>query len=181
VTLTLDGFSAAYAKLKPRCSVATNVLPWPTPAQKSAGDQGTAAWQSLQSQKWGTLPDAVAASPNAQALWHQTLELTRDAAAEQKLRLDFLYKILPGCSSAGPLTVRVLEQPQHGAVSIEKGKASTDFPKDDGRAACNTRQSDGTLVFYQSGADYRGADSLTLYVVSPLGDAVTRHYAIDVK
>jgi hypothetical protein len=181
VTLTLDGFSAAYAKLKPRCSVATNVLPWPTPAQKSAGDQGTAAWQSLQSQKWGTLPDAVAASPNAQALWHQTLELTRDAAAEQKLRLDFLYKILPGCSSAGPLTVRVLEQPQHGTLSIEKGKASTDFPKDDGRAACNTRQSDGTLVFYQSGADYRGADSLTLYVVSPLGDAVTRHYAIDVK
>jgi hypothetical protein len=181
VTLTLDGFSAAYAKLKPRCSVATNVLPWPTPAQKSAGDQGTAAWQSLQSQKWGTLPDAVAASPNAQALWHQTLELTRVAAAEQKFRLDFLYKILPGCSSAGPLTVRVLEQPQHGAVSIEKGKASTDFPKDDGRAACNTRQSDGTLVFYQSSADYRGADSLTLYVVSPLGDAVTRHYAIDVK
>jgi hypothetical protein len=181
VTLTLDGFSAAYAKLKPRCSVATNVLPWPTPAQKSAGDQGTAAWQSLQSQKWGTLPDAVAASPNSEVLWHQTLELTRDAAAEQKLRLDFLYKILPGCSSAGPLTVRVLEQPQHGTLSIEKGKASTDFPKDDGRAACNTRQSDGTLVFYQSGADYRGADSLTLYVVSPLGDAVTRHYAIDVK
>jgi hypothetical protein len=181
VTLTLDGFSAAYAKLKPRCSAAANVLPWPTPAQKSAGGQGTAAWLSRQSQKWGTLPDAVAASPNSEVLWHQTLELTRVAAVEQKSRLDFLYKILPGCSSAGRLTVRVVEQPQHGALSIEQGQASTDFPKDDGRAACNTRQSDGTLVFYQPSADYRGADSITLYVVSPLGDAVTRHYAIDVK
>jgi hypothetical protein len=181
VTLTLDGFSAAYAKLKPRCSAATNVLPWPTPAQKAAAESGAAGSLSRPWQKWGTLPDAVAASPNSQALWHQTLELTRVAAAEQKFQLDFLYKVLPGCSSAGPLTVRVLEQPQHGALSIEKGQASTDFPKDDGRAACNTRQSDGTLVFYQSSADYRGADSITLYVVSPLGDAATRHYTIDVK
>jgi hypothetical protein len=181
VSLTLDGFSAAYAKLRPRCSAAANVLPWPTPAQKSAAAPRTAAWLSQQSQKWGTLPEAVAASPNSQALWHQRLELTRAAAAEQKFRLDFLYKILPGCSSAGPLTVRVLAPPQHGTLAIEKGQSSTDFPKDDGRAACNARQSDGTLVFYQSSPDYRGADSITLYVVSPLGDAVTRHYAIDVK
>jgi hypothetical protein len=180
VTLTLDGFSAAYAKL-PRCSVAVGILPWPTPAQKSAGDPRNPASQLGQAQKWGTLPDALAASPNSQVMSHQTLELTRVAAAEQKFQLDFLYKILPGCSSAGALTVRVLEQPQHGTVSIEKGQASTDFPKDDERAACNTQQSSGTLVFYQSGADYRGADSITLYVVSPLGDAVTRHYAIDVK
>jgi hypothetical protein len=59
--------------------------------------------------------------------------------------------------------------------------ASTDFPKDDERAACNTRESNGTLIFYQSRADYRGAHSITLYVVSPLGDAVTRRYTIDVK
>ena len=180
VTLTLDGFSAAYAKL-PRCSAAVGALPWPMPTQKSAADPRTAAGQSSPPQKWGTLPDTLAASPNSQVLWHQTLELTRAATAEQKLQLDFLYKILPGCSSAGRLTVRVLEQPQHGALAIEKGQASTDFPKDDERAACNARQSDGTLVFYQPNADYRGADSTTLYVVSPLGDAVTRHYTIDVK
>ena len=163
VTLTLNGFSAAYARLQSRCSPAT-----PMSVSRPA-------------QKWGTLPDAVAASPNSQALWHQTLELTRVAAAEQKFRLDFLYKILPGCSSAGALTVRVIEQPRHGTLAIEKGQASTDFPKDDERAACNTRESSGTLVFYQSSADYRGVDSITLYVVSPLGDAVTRHYTIDVK
>ena len=181
VTLTLDGFSAAYAKLQPRCSAATGALRWPTPAQSAAGDPRNPASQLGQSRKWGTLPDALAAAPNTPALWQQTLELTRVAAAEQKSQLDFLYKILLGCSSAGQLTVRVVEQPQHGTLSIEKGQASTDFPKDDERAACNARKSDGTLVFYQSSADYRGADSITLYVVSPLGDGVTRHYAIDVK
>jgi hypothetical protein len=183
VTLTMDGFAAAYAKLRPRCLPAPDgrTVSWPPKLQAAASNSRTAALPSNQSQKWGTLPEPLTKSQGSPALWHQSLELTRVAAVEQKLRLDFLYKILPGCSSAGQLTVRVLEQPQHGTISIEKGKAFTDFPKDDERVACNSRESNGTLVFYQPGADYRGADSLTLYVVSPLGDAVTRHYAIDVK
>ncbi len=181
VTLTMDGFSAAYAKLKPRCSAATNVLPWPTPAQKSAGDPRNPASQLGQSQsgercrtRWlhrrirrycGTRRSNSRASP----------------LPSKNFSWIFYIRSCPVVRSAGQLTVRVLEQPQHGTLSIEKGQASTDFPEDDGRAACNTRQSDGTLVFYQSSADYRGADSITLYVVSPLGDAATRHYTIDVK
>ncbi len=77
--------------------------------------------------------------------------------------------------------MRVLEQPQHGTLAIEKGQASTDFPQDDQRAACNARQSDGTLVFYQPSADYRGANSITLSVISSVTGTLKRHYAIDVK
>jgi hypothetical protein len=111
----------------------------------------------------------------------QTLELTRVAAAAQKSRLDFFYDLAPDCSSAGKPVVRVLEQPQHGTLSIENGQAFTDFPQGDRRAACNAQQSDGTLVFYQPSTDYRGADSITLAVTLPAVGDRKRHYAIEVK
>ena len=50
----------------------------------------------------------------------------------KSLRLDFLYKILRRIARLpAALTVRVLEQPQHGTLAIENGQASTDFPQDD--------------------------------------------------
>jgi hypothetical protein len=197
VTLTLDGSSTVYAKLRPRCLERMidqrNVL-WPgdgraaswvaqSPHSKQAvSDPRTVAWLSQLSQSKGAPPGATvktSASPSDKG--SRTLELTRAAAAEQKSRLDFLYDLQPDCSSVEKLAVRVLEQPQHGTLAIENGRAFTEFPQDDRRAACNVRQSDGTLVFYQPDADYRGADSITLSVTSPVTGDLKRHYAIDVK
>jgi len=182
VTLTMNGYAAAYAKLRPHCAAgpreAKNVsaadsqaamrLVAQLPHSKQAvGDPRTAAWLSQLSQSKGAPPGA--------------LEFTRAATAEQKSRLDFLFDLAPDCSSAGKPEVRVLEQPQHGTLVIENGQAFTDFPPDDRRAACNAHQSDGTLVFYQASADYRGADSITLAVTSSVLGTLKRHYAIDVK
>jgi hypothetical protein len=190
VTLTLDGFSTAYAKLRPRCPGPMIVSrPSQLPQTRGpAGDPGaaalvaqlphdkeavsdprTAAWLSQLSQSKGAAPGAL------------ELELTRAATAAQKSRLDFLYDVAPDCSSAGKPVVRVLEQPQHGTLSIENGQAFTDFPQDDRRVACNAHQSDGTLVFYQPSADYRGSDSITLSVTLSAVGNLKRHYAIDVK
>ena len=52
VTLTLDGFSAAYAKLQSRCSHG---------ALRRHRPPARLHWAT----KWGTLPDALAASPNS--------------------------------------------------------------------------------------------------------------------
>jgi hypothetical protein len=200
VTLTMDGYAAAYAKLRPHCAAgpreAKNVsaadsqaamrLVAQLPHSKQAvGDPRTVAWLSQLSQSKGAPPAASAAavktSTSASGEASQTIELTRAATAAQKSRLDFLFDLAPDCSSAGKLVVRVLEQPQHGTLAIENGQAFTDFAPDDRRAACNARQSDGTLVFYQPSADYRGADSITLAVTSSVLGTLKRHYAIDVK
>jgi hypothetical protein len=111
----------------------------------------------------------------------QTLELSRSAAAGQKIRVEFLVAIEPDCSSMGNTTVRVLEQPSHGTLTVENGQAFTNFAKDNQRYDCNTRRSDGTLVFYEPKPDYAGADSISLYVIYPGGLAQTRHYSIEVK
>jgi hypothetical protein len=137
--------------------------------KEAVSDPRTAAWLLKLSQSKGAAPGAL------------ELELTRAATAAQRSRLDFLYDVAPDCSSAGKPVVRVLEQPQHGTLSIENGQAFTDFPQDDRRAACNAHQSDGTLVFYQPSADYRGADSITLSVTLSAVGNLKRHYAIDVK
>jgi transglutaminase-like putative cysteine protease len=111
----------------------------------------------------------------------QTIELTRFVAAGQKVRVEFLYDIEADCSSMGQTTVRVVAQPQHGALTVENGQAFTTFPKDNQRYECNTRKSDGTLVFYEPNSDYTGGDSASLYIIYPNGTAQTRHYSIAVK
>jgi hypothetical protein len=169
VTLTLDGSATAFAKLRPRC-----------PGQMS-GQRTVSSLPQSQGPQPGPPAAAVKTSAPAQGKDSAMLELTRVAIAEQKLQLDFIHYIWPDCKSVGPVTVRVLEQPQHGALSIEYGQAFTDFPADDKRAACNARESKGTLVFYQPNADYRGADSITVSALSESGHALTRHYSIDVK
>ena len=116
-----------------------------------------------------------------QARSPQTLELFRSAAAGQKIRVEFLVAIEPDCSSMGNTTVRVLEQSAHGTLTVENGQGFTNFAKDNQRYECNTRRSDGTLVFYEPKSDYAGADSISLYVIYPGGLAQTRHYSIEVK
>ena len=111
----------------------------------------------------------------------QTLELTRFVAAGQRLRVEFLVAIEPDCSSMGQTAVRVIEQPAHGTLTVEDGQGFTNFAKDNQRYECNTRRSDGTLVFYEPKPDYNGADSITLNVIYPGGFAQTRHYSIEVK
>ena len=109
------------------------------------------------------------------------VEASQVVAAGQKSRLRFLYAIQPDCSSQGRTTVRVLEPPQHGKLTIEYGQGFTGFRTDDRRYECNTRKSDGVLIFYESNPEYLGSDSFTIYAIYPFGNVGTYHHSIDVK
>jgi hypothetical protein len=185
VTLRMDGFSAALAKLRKICPEAQRIAPsipnWP-------GTQG--AWPGAQS-VWPSTPPARPPVPSPTTALRDTpstppaesapREITEMVAADQKLRVAFLYSIQPNCSSAGQIVVRVLEQPQHGTLTIEEGQGFTIFPKDNPRSACNAAKSDGTLVFYRANHDYLGTDSVSLYISYPSGHTATRHYMIMVE
>jgi len=49
------------------------------------------------------------------------------------------------------------------------------------RYDCNTRRSEGTLVFYEPEPEFTGKDSITLDIIFPLGQASMRHYSIEVR
>jgi hypothetical protein len=111
----------------------------------------------------------------------QTVELTRFVAADQKLRLEFVYALNPDCSSIGYATVQVLEEPKNGKVAVENGTGFTNFPQNNPRYECNKRRTDGVSILYEPNEGFTGADSVTVDIVSPYGNATKRHYSIDVR
>jgi hypothetical protein len=111
----------------------------------------------------------------------ETLEIKRTAAADQPARLDFLYAINPDCSSVGVASVRTIEEPKHGKLTIGKGSGFSSFRQDNPRQACNRQRSEGMLMYYQPEPGYLGSDSLTVDVIYGDGNSRKRHYAIAVN
>jgi hypothetical protein len=111
----------------------------------------------------------------------QTLERTRVVASDQKLRLDFLYSMNPDCTSMGFATVRIIEQPKHGRISVENGTGFTSFPQSNQRYECNKKRSDGVVVVYEPDSGFTGTDSVNIDAIYPLGTSNKRHYSIEVK
>jgi hypothetical protein len=185
VTLNMDGFSDASVKLRKSCDESARnaiaVAPWTKPfaAPANLGAKSPQVQNQLAPQRPAVSQNAPAAPIPPRT--PQTVELTQVVAPERKHRLEFLYSIYPDCSSTGQTTARILEQPQHGTLTIENGRGFTNFPKSNQRYECNSRQSDGMLVFYEPSSGYAGADSITLYVIFPLGTPSTRHYSIEVR
>jgi hypothetical protein len=83
---------------------------------------------------------------------------------DQNLPLDMIE---PNCWKGRGIQVSVVQEPQHGALTIE-GQT----------ILCNP---DGMAIRYQPSPGYTGADSLAVKVSYPLGNTFVRHYSIEVK
>jgi hypothetical protein len=185
VTLNMDGFSDASVKLRKSCAESARNANAVAPPIRPVAASSNLGAQSPQVQNQPA-PRSPAVSQNAPPVpipprTPQTVELTQVVAAERKHRLEFLYSVYPDCSSTGQTTARILEQPQHGTLTIENGQGFTNFSKSNQRYECNSRQSNGMLVFYQPSSGYIRTDSITLSVIFPLGTPSTRHYSIEVR
>jgi transglutaminase-like putative cysteine protease len=124
-----------------------------------------------------TTTGAAPAAPAAP----KTVELNRTVAADGKIRLDFLYSINPDCTSIGFATIRMIEQPKHGKITIENGTGFTNFPDNNPRVECNKRRSDGVVVTYEPAPGYTGPDSVDFDTIFPTGSLSKRHYTIAVR
>ena len=111
----------------------------------------------------------------------QTLELSRAVASDQKLRLEFLYSLNADCTSMGFATVRIVEQPKHGRITVENGTGFTNFPQNNQRYECNKSRSDGVIVIYEPDSGFAGTNSVNIDVIFSSGTSGKRHYSIEVK
>jgi hypothetical protein len=181
-TLNMEGFSAAHTRLRKTCSEKRVAQSMPNGPNISQGTPSM--WPGAVTALPGSVPARPAAPlPTAAPPPPETTprEITEMVAAGQKLRVAFLYSIQPNCSPVGQIAIRILEQPQHGTLTIEEGQGFTIFADDNPRAACNTSKSDGTLVFYRPNDDYLGTDAISLSISYPSGHTATRHYMIMVE
>ena len=121
-------------------------------------------------------PPSPAPTPPASEM----LEFKRTATTDLPLYVDFLYWINPDCSSIGVASVRTIEEPKHGKLTVAKGTGFSSFPKENPRQACNRRRSEGMMMYYRPEPGYLGPDSVTVDVIYGDGNARKRHYAITV-
>ena len=77
--------------------------------------------------------------------------------------------------------IRIIEQPQHGKLTVANGTGFTSFPENNVRFECNKRKSEGVVVTYEPAPGYTGSDSLNIDTIHPSGSMSKRHYSIDVR
>jgi hypothetical protein len=170
-SVTIDLTFASGSTSKRHYSISVN--PASGPAAMSSGAQPV--------QQVSLVQPAAPAQPAATPSTPQMLEFTRVVATDQLLRVAFVPALNPDCSSIGFVTVRFVEQPKHGKVSVENGTGFSLYAQNDPRFECNKRRTDGVIISYNPEAGFRGPDSLTMDVITPDGAFYKRRYAIDVQ
>jgi hypothetical protein len=168
--LGTDGFSAVYGTLRKRCAESA-------PAVAAAAMPPAAPWTPknpglpLRNEGPGPVlfapsaPPAAPRSPLPALLGPVARDVARIVPAEQNSPLD---RIRPNCWMGSPMVVNVVEEPQHGALTIENEQTVPCDPA-------------GTPILYQPNPGYTGTDSITLKINFPAGISFSWHYSIEVK
>ena len=128
--------------------------------------------------QWASATPAQAPSVPATA---DTLEAKRVAIVDRPLQVDFVTALNPDCSLVGVTSVRTIEEPRHGKLTVEKGWGFANYPQDNPRAACGRRRSEGMQMSYRPDPGYLGPDSVTVDVIYGDGYSRKRHYEITVN
>ena len=108
-------------------------------------------------------------------------DVARVAASGVPVLIGHWADLNPDCTPTGPITLRVVRQPEHGEVTIRERSGYTFFAKDNPRFVCNARATPGVDVTYVSRSGYVGADSLTLEVIFTEGGQRQPTFAINVR
>ncbi len=106
------------------------------------------------------------ALPSASA--HAVHQL-RTVPSGNNQRIDFFASVNPECSSSGTPTVRLVDGPSNGVVTIDRVRDFLFFHKRNVRARCNGRRLAGLKLLYPSTTEHFGVDKVRLLVISESG------------
>jgi hypothetical protein len=96
-----------------------------------------------------------------------TVERTVTAEAGKAARIGVYLNLKPDCTS-GPLPIlRLTESPKGGRVVIKRAKIRVT-----NAGACLSTEAPGYVAFYQSRADFSGADKIAIEIQLPDRDTV---------
>ncbi len=106
------------------------------------------------------------------------LHLSRTAIVGKPVRLDYHYSVNPDCTIRGYPEMRVTGQSRLGSLSTRREGDFPTFPPANVRHVCNTTRVGATHLWYVASAP--GMDTVSVRVVYPTGNTVTRSYTINV-
>ena len=89
------------------------------------------------------------------------------------LRVGVYVNVRPDCT-AGPLpSIQLTSQPEHGKVTVKRGKVSATNYKQ-----CLAFELPGFIAFYRSRPDFSGTDAFTLEVKFPDGNTQQQRFNV---
>jgi hypothetical protein len=109
------------------------------------------------------------------------VNVSRFIPAGEERRISFVASLYPDCASRGPIVVRVIKAPAHGAVNFENGESFPNYNAANKLSACNDKKTSGLNIVYKSEDGYVGEDGADLFLMFPDGTAAEWHYLILVK
>ena len=106
----------------------------------------------------------------------ETVEGTAQGETNKDIQIGVFVNIQPDCTS-GPLpTIRLVELPAHGKVTVKKGNFNATNYKQ-----CLALTVPAYVAFYRSEKDFLGNDSVLLEVRYPSGKQELQHIVITVR
>jgi hypothetical protein len=106
----------------------------------------------------------------------ETVERSAQGETNKDIRIGVYVNIQPDCTS-GPLpTIRLVEPPAHGKVTVKKGNVNATNYKQ-----CLALSVPAYVAFYRSEKDFLGSDSVLLEVRYPSGKQELQHIVITVQ
>ncbi len=127
--------------------------------------------------QWIGLLAAVALSGAAFAQATQSSNYsTIEALPGKPVEVDYFASAKKDCSPAPLPTIRVIEAPKSGVLTVRQGALTTDRI-----AGCPRLKTPVQVVFYQARAGHGGADHIIYEVTSVNGEIATFDVSIKIK
>jgi hypothetical protein len=149
-------------------------LAWFSPSEKTIVN----SWINLDFHVLGRLVGAVllVAVNSYVAAQAETVERTAHGETGKDIQIGVYANLQPECTS-GPLpTIRLVEPPAHGKVTVKKGNVSATNYKQ-----CLALSVPAYVAYYRSERDFLGNDSVLLDVRYPGGKQELQHIVITVQ
>jgi hypothetical protein len=108
----------------------------------------------------------------------QDAAIVRDLKAKpgQDVRMAVFTSVRPDCTSGVLPTIRLVRPPEHGQVTMKKGKLSATNLKQ-----CLAIEVPALIAIYRSAAGFEGSDSAIIEVRTAAGATQLQRYSITVS
>ncbi len=108
------------------------------------------------------------------------LSSDRAAVGTAKIRLSRETVIDVTCQAYGQMTLQVIKQPSHGAITLVDETDFPNYPATNARSACNSRKVPTKSAYYEAKSGFIGIDTVVLLFSTSDGPVRQESYNINV-
>jgi hypothetical protein len=130
---------------------------------------------------WQTLVLSLATIAHASARELPTPTVFPIVVSGERTRVGITFHLNPDCTSAGKITVRLLEAPKNGTVEILTERTYADYEKTDPKFKCNEQLSEMPAFYYTSREGFKGRDRFSIEIFYPNANYRKRVFNVDVR